>query len=132
EMTLTTILLGGAGEGSREIAITGTGYEPIGEFLEDGAPIDAARDPILELALRTAALSSRGDVVETENGWESRGDPTESAILAATRKSGINPSELLEREPRVGELPFSSERMYTISFHRGGEGLEILGAGGKG
>lgn len=119
EMTVTTILLGGVDDATREITITGSGYEPNGEFLEGGKPVDPARDEHLDLALRAAALSSRGDIVRTENGWEPRGDPTESAILAAARKARLDPAELLEREPRAGEIPFSSERMYAVSFHRG-------------
>ena len=127
EMTVTTILLGGHDGSTREITITGSGYEPTGDFLEDGEPIDPARDTLLDLALRAATLSSRGDIVHTERGWEPRGDPTESAILAAARKAGLDPAELLEREPRAGEIPFSSERMYAVSFHQGDGMRQLLG-----
>jgi Ca2+-transporting ATPase len=117
EMTLTTIRLAG-----REIEITGAGYEPRGEFHEEGKIIDPTTDPELALALHTATLSSRGDVVRTSAGWVARGDPTEAAILAAARKAGLDPGTLLEAEPRSGEVPFSSERMFTASFHQQRQG----------
>jgi Ca2+-transporting ATPase len=112
EMTLTAIHLAG-----REIEVTGVGYAPEGEFREHGTTIDPGSDPGLTLALRAAALSSRGDVVQTREGWIARGDPTESAILAAVRKAGLDPGRLLAAEPRTAEIPFSSERMLTASFH---------------
>jgi Ca2+-transporting ATPase len=112
EMTLTTMRLAG-----RDIEVTGIGYAPEGEFREQGRAIDPQTDPTLTIALRAAALSSRGDVVHTDEGWVARGDPTEAAILAAVRKAGLDPHALLSAEPRTGEVPFSSERMYTASFH---------------
>lgn len=117
EMTLTTILLPGEGSALRTIEVTGSGYEPRGEFLEEGQLVDPGLDSTLALALRAAALSSHGDVVRTETGWAPRGDPTEAAILAAARKAGLDPDALLAEEPRAGEVPFSSERMFAVSFH---------------
>ena len=47
-----------------------------------------------------------------------QGDPTEGALRVAARKAGLEPDMLDRRLPRVGEVPFSSERKLTSTFHR--------------
>ena len=45
------------------------------------------------------------------------GDTTEGALLVAARKAGWTRSALEEELPRVGELPFSSERKAMTTIH---------------
>lgn len=47
-----------------------------------------------------------------------QGDPTEGALLVAARKCGLSSDELDKRLPRVGEVPFSSERKLMSTLHR--------------
>jgi Ca2+-transporting ATPase len=47
-----------------------------------------------------------------------QGDPTEGALLVAARKAGLRSDVLDERLPRVGEVPFSSERKLMSTIHR--------------
>lgn len=117
EMTVTVLWLGG-----REIHVTGHGYEPVGTFQEDGTEIDPEDDEGLANALRALLLSSRGDVVRVDDGWIARGDPTDAACVAAARKGGLELDAVLEEWPREDELPFSSERMHLVSWHRGPDG----------
>ncbi len=129
EMTLTALHVAG-----RDIDVTGGGYAPVGEFVEDGRPISPAEDPALELALRTAALSSRGGIEHVAGGWIPRGDPTDVALIVAARKAGIEREGLLRRRPQVGEVPFSSERKLLASFHRDEDGrvrAYVKGAPGR-
>lgn len=118
EMMLTALWVAG-----RTIEVGGAGYTPFGDFSEADVPITPAEDETLELALRTAALSSRGGIEEEDGRWMPRGDPTDVALIVAARKAGIERAGLLEKWPQVGEVPFSSERMLLASFHReaGGE-----------
>ena len=37
-------------------------------------------------------------------------DPTEAALVVAARKAGLAEGQLRARLPRIGEVPFSSER----------------------
>ena len=46
-----------------------------------------------------------------------QGDPTEGALLVAARKAGLDDRALVTRLPRVGELPFSSERKLMSTVH---------------
>ena len=68
--------------------------------------------------LRLATLCTDG-TVQVENGVERHiGDPTETAIIAAALKNGITKKDLNEEHPRLGDIPFDSDRklMTTINL----------------
>lgn len=46
------------------------------------------------------------------------GEPTEVALLEAAEEGGENIETLSERMPRIGELPFSSERKLMTTVHK--------------
>jgi Ca2+-transporting ATPase len=73
--------------------------------------------------LRTACLVNRGSLTEENGVWLTRGDPTETALLVAARKAGLDPATLRAEWPEVAELPFSSERMFMATWHRADSGL---------
>jgi Ca2+-transporting ATPase len=45
------------------------------------------------------------------------GDPTDAALLVLARKGGVEREALLGSFPQVGEIPFSSERGLSASYH---------------
>ena len=82
--------------------------------------------PGLEQLLRLAALCTNAEIV-TENGQDKLiGDPTETAILAYLRLMGYDKAELMEDMPRIGELPFDSERKCMTTVHMAGEQTLII------
>ncbi|HEX7336328.1 MAG TPA: HAD-IC family P-type ATPase, partial [Gemmatimonadales bacterium] len=121
EMTVTVIRLD-----DREITVTGAGFAPYGDFIDQDARIDPLADPRLRDALRICALTSRGDVAERNEVWAAVGDPTEAAMTVLARKAGLDRDTLLIEAPEVGEVPFSSERMLMATFHRDPGGIAIL------
>lgn len=120
EQTVTTIWMM-----ARTVDVAGAGYAPLGEFREAGAPTDPLRDAQLVTALRIAALTSRADVLPGTHGWTAHGDPTDAALLVAARKAGLERGRLAAQHPEVGEVPFSSARMLTATFHRDGAGALV-------
>ncbi|MBN1836265.1 MAG: cation-translocating P-type ATPase [Spirochaetales bacterium] len=56
-------------------------------------------------------VSSAGDRFQT------LGDPTEGALVAAAARVGLEKQLLEQRYPRVGELPFDSERKRMTTVH---------------
>ena len=82
--------------------------------------------PGLEQLIRLAALCTDAEIV-TEDGRDKLiGDPTETALLAYLRIIGYDKSELLEDMPRIGELPFDSDRKRMTSVHVAGDQTIVI------
>lgn len=93
--------------------------------------LDGGSLPENALALiKLTALCTDGTVT-VEDGVEKHfGDPTETAIVAAALKYGMAKDELTAEHPRVGEIPFESERklMTTINLIEGKTVVIVKGA----
>ncbi|HET9264815.1 MAG TPA: cation-translocating P-type ATPase [Vicinamibacterales bacterium] len=114
EMTVRVIVTA-----SGRVTFGGSGYAPEGAVqAEDRQPIDGPLRSELERALRVADRANNALVVEREGRWIVEGDPTEGALLVAARKAGLGSDSLDARLPRVGEVPFSSERKLMSTLHR--------------
>lgn len=120
EMTVRVIQLG-----DRQIEVTGTGYETVGEFRDGGKPVTTRSDAGLALALRVGALCSDASLDRSNGAVGVLGDPTEGALLVAAEKAGLDEEELNRQFPRVGEIPFSSESKRMITVHRTPEGTTV-------
>ena len=69
--------------------------------------------------LRYGALCCDGSVVYKEDGTEQHiGDPTETSILMAAHKNGMEQDELNRQYPRLAELPFDSDRKLMTSVNQ--------------
>jgi len=80
--------------------------------------------------LRYAVLCSDGKVI-VENGAEKHiGDPTETAIVAAARRAGLEKPALDGAHPRLYEIPFDSDRkrMTTVNEIAGRRLVIVKGA----
>jgi Ca2+-transporting ATPase len=104
---------------SGRVTFGGSGYAPLGEVrAEDGRPPQGPLRAELERALAAADRANNATVQERDGRWTVQGDPTEGALLVAARKAGLAAAELEARLPRVGEVPFSSERKLMSTVHR--------------
>jgi Ca2+-transporting ATPase len=115
EMTVRKIWLDG-----KVIEVTGEGYEPRGEFIYQGMPYTHGD---LQYLLQIAGLCNNARLVQRADRWEIDGDPTEGALIVAAEKAGLRIETLEAMYPRIGEIPFSSERMRMTTIHRDGERL---------
>ncbi len=107
---------------SGRVTFEGSGYAPSGEVRRDGeGAIDGRLRAELERALAVADRANNADVHERDGRWMVQGDPTEGALLVAARKGGLSSETLAEQLPRVGEVPFSSERKLMSTVHRDAE-----------
>ena len=122
EMTVRRIHYGG-----RPVEVTGVGYAPEGTF-KGLAPEDRAAGSGLELLLKAGLFCNDSALEEKEGRWSVKGDPTEGALVVAAAKFGLNPTELRLENPRIEEIPFSSERKRMTTLHRMSDGriLAIL------
>jgi len=110
EMTAQAIYTGG-----QLFHVTGTGYEPQGEFIREGKPVAPDQESDLTGVLRCAVLCNGAELVREETGYKIIGDPTEGSLLTLAAKGEIW-KEPMEREYEfLEEIPFDSERkMMTI------------------
>jgi Ca2+-transporting ATPase len=100
----------------RLFELSGAGYDPTGEILDDGRPV--APPPAVLALLQAGVQASDARVQSREGRWYVEGDPTEAALVVAATKAGLSPSDLGEREPRVAEIPFTSERRKMTTLHK--------------
>ena len=73
--------------------------------------------PIQEL-LRYATLCCEATVDFSKEEPQLIGDPTETSIIMAAKKNGIDQAELGQASPRLGSLPFDSDRKMMTSINR--------------
>ncbi len=138
KMTVTHLWLGG-----KMLEVTGTGYEPHGDIIDRGKPVDVRKDLMLRRLLHISVLCNNAVLQETQPEpkkkkaketfqpeWQVKGDPTEGALAVLGAKAGITPKSLGDLYGRVGEIPFDSERkrMSVIVRHQGGHLLYSKGA----
>ena len=118
EMTVRRLHVGG-----EVVEVSGSGYDPSGEFRGGDAAI------IVPL-LTAAALASDARLVERDGVWGIEGDPTEGAIVVAAAKAGLKKDDLDRAQPRIDEIPFTSEtkRMTTLHAVDGGVRAYTKGA----
>ncbi|MDO8468972.1 MAG: cation-translocating P-type ATPase [Candidatus Peribacter sp.] len=101
--------------------ITGSGYDPQGEFRKRDGRIDPPA--ALREMLRAAVLASDTRLVRGEGGiWDIKGDPTEGALVVAAAKAGIHKDQEDEASPRTAEIPFTSESKRMVTLHQSPQG----------
>lgn len=116
EMTIRKIFVPG-----QIYDVAGSGYDPIGGFSLKGKQINPPQNIIA--LLKAAVLASDAYIIKEDGRWEIKGDPTEGALVVATVKAGLDRTSLEKENPRVNEIPFTSEskRMTTLCVEGGGQ-----------
>jgi len=102
-----------------EAAISGTGYAPAGQVGRVGKVVSPDDAPDIAELLAAASLCNDAAVHPGDGGreWVAVGDPTEAALLTAAARLGLDSAELNARLPRMGEIPFDSNRKRMTTVH---------------
>lgn len=139
KMTVTHLWLSGD-----LMEVTGDGYDPRGDILREGKPMDLRNSSMLR-RLMEISVSCNNAVLQQENpetkskktketaaegAWQIKGDPTEGALVVLGAKAGVTSGSLENQFRRVGEFPFDSERkrMSVLMEHGGGRMVFTKGA----
>jgi Ca2+-transporting ATPase len=126
QMTVREVYCGGA-----RFAVTGTGYDPHGEILdEQGRAVTSASAPLSDL-LATASLCNNATLHEEEGRWRVRGDPTEGALLTLAAKAGISHESVVSSHRVLQELPFDSDRKRMTIVALDESGREVVHSKGS-
>ena len=100
--------------------VSGSGYDPVGQFMIDSRPIAVSED--LLLLLTAGTLCSDAHLAKIDGHWDLRGDPTEAALVVAAEKAGLQKELLDGAYRRIEEIPFSSETKRMTTLHDTPEG----------
>jgi Ca2+-transporting ATPase len=117
EMTVTRLWVDG-----NFITVTGSGYEPEGDFLVDGKKVDLKDYSAAQTALWLGTLNNDAQLEHSGESdgkatYRMVGDPTEGSILVAALKAGASAKDLNLAYPRKQEIPFDSDRKRMITIH---------------
>lgn len=89
--------------------------------LEESKVPKVVEQPAVAMMLVGAAICNDAtlEISEEESGgFYSVGDPTEGALVVAAARAGLWKGELEKALPRVGEVPFDSDRKRMTTLHR--------------
>jgi len=116
EMTVCELWLAG-----RQLTVTGVGYAPEGEILEQGRPVARLVDGDVRQLLVAAGLCTNARVLPPTAPaapWTILGDPTEAALRVVAGKAGIDLEAEAAQQPRLRELPFDARRKRMSTLHQ--------------
>ncbi|MBI2134617.1 cation-translocating P-type ATPase [Candidatus Woesearchaeota archaeon] len=105
EMTVKKVYANG-----RVIDVTGSGYDPKGEFAFNRKKISPDE---ISLLLQIGALNNDASIYD----GNVVGDPTEAALIVSAAKAGIDREALQHKYPRKDEILFTSERKIMTTMH---------------
>ena len=80
--------------------------------------------------LRLGAMCNDGRLVWDEGRERPVGDPTETALVVAAKRCGLDKEDLDSEFPRLAEIPFDSDRKLMTTIHRVGDTLLAVTKGG--
>ncbi|WP_407655258.1 calcium-translocating P-type ATPase, SERCA-type [Alicyclobacillus dauci] len=110
------------------LSVTGTGYDPVGEFMMGEHVVDPNRRAALKSLIDIAGTCNNAMILqnETENGtvYAVQGDPTEGALLVLAKKAGFDDPDAVYQ--RIEELPFDSERKLMSVLVKSGDDVFVF------
>lgn len=106
--------------------VDGSGYSPEGNVILNGHKVKHDASSALEKVLGYGVLCSDAELKLTDEGWDVLGDPTEGAIVTAARKAKIDTDAFIKNNPRVEEIPFSSDKKYMATAHSTSNGKMVI------
>jgi Ca2+-transporting ATPase len=125
EMMVRELFVGGT-----RMHVTGTGYSPRGEILDEHGESVVVGQALGGL-LATAALCNNATLEEKEGAWRVVGDPTEGALLTLAAKGGVPRESVVSSNQVVKELPFDSDRRRMTIIALDEAGREVVHSKGS-
>lgn len=108
EMTVQRIYSGGD-----IYTVEGSGYEPVGRYILNGAKIEhEGMSYSLRETLLAGYLCNTAKLVKENGRYRVLGDPTEGALLVAAMKGGVD-----DDLKQLDQIPFNSEAMFMATLH---------------
>lgn len=127
EMTVVRVMLS-----EHTLDVTGAGYAPEGKVLKADIPVNVAEELAFQELSICALLCNDAQLKHDDAGiWRMVGDPTEGALMTLAYKAEFDAPDMIQRYPRLDEIPFESENRYMATLHHdhaGGVFILLKGA----
>lgn len=104
--------------GGQLFTVSGTGYNPTGDFTREGQVLRLDHEPALQACLLAGVLCNDAQLHQQDGNWGIVGDPTEGAMLVSACKAGLDLNQIHQKNPRVDVVPFESQNQYMATLHR--------------
>ena len=111
QMTVREIYAGG-----KSFEVSGTGFQPTGEIRHNHTNIKLEEHQTLKECLITGLLCNDSDLIQKEDHWEAKGDPTEVALITSAHKANLKYT-VGEAFDRIDEIPFESHLQFMATLH---------------
>jgi Ca2+-transporting ATPase len=101
--------------------VTGDGYSPEGFLTVLNRRVNRTERPHVFKLFEVAAFCNNAKLNPPSDRiprWTVLGDPTDGAFLVFAGKGDFNLSEAMSQNPRIGLIPFDSNRRLMTSIHR--------------
>ncbi len=113
QMTVRQVWVSG-----KPLVVTGTGYEPNGEFVPDQTGSITEKDLQALLSAAMMCNNSRLSPPAPDNPhWTVLGDQTEAALRVVALKGGLAEQAMNRAFPRIHEIPFDARRKRMSTVH---------------
>ena len=123
-LTLMEMMVVSSVTAEAEYTVTGDGYAPTGQILNDGK--SAGEDPVLTLMARVSMLCNDAEIRQEDGAWKVEGDPTEGALYPFANKLGLERKTEQDRFPRIDAIPFESEHKFMATLHKDANGKQFI------
>ncbi len=117
EMTIVEVRI----DKKKPLIVTGEGYQPIGEIMENGSPLQDDSSESLKYLAMASAFCNEGDLHLKNEKWVWSGDPVDIAFLCFAHKVGFTRTELLINHEEIDRIPYEPEKGFSASIHAHGD-----------
>ncbi|QLH08019.1 carbonate dehydratase [Nitrosopumilus ureiphilus] len=111
QMTVSGIYAGG-----KFYDVSGTGFQPIGQIKHNQTNVNLNEHKSLRQCLIAGLLCNDSDLIQKENRWDAKGDPTEVALITSAYKANLKQT-LRESLNRIDAIPFESHLQFMATLH---------------
>ena len=106
--------------------LTGTGFQPAGEIRHNQQIVTNLNEhQTLKECLVAGLLCNDSDLIQKDNSWESKGDPTEVALITAAHKANLKQTIMAKSLYRIDAIPFESHLQFMATLHNSSEGDKV-------
>lgn len=113
----------------KDFEVSGTGWEPHGNFYHNRALLDPHSEPVLKKILTIACITNNATVRKQDVGYEVIGDPTEAAFVVLAEKAGFIKEVLSQQSKIIDQIPFQqATRMQSLLVEHPEREFYVIGS----